>query len=89
MKVGEHMNLGYLNCRMKWVFNMIIRDRQLKHDVDVCCKDCPTYQCYWPRPDPGVFVQGQGYRQTDRGRGRWLCGTREIQGCPENPMVKP
>ena len=64
---------------------MKIRDKELKVLVDVCSKDCPTYRCYWPRPDPGIFTQGQGYRTRVNGSRGYLCGTREIRGCPDDP----
>jgi hypothetical protein len=60
---------------------MKVKDKELKVMVDVSSKDCPTLQCYWPRPDPGIFVQGQGYRSRGRDVG-YLCGNREIRGCP-------
>lgn len=64
---------------------MKIRDREMKVAVDVYDKDCPRRSCYWPRPDPGVFTRGVGYRERNPGRKReWLCGHREINGCP-NP----
>jgi hypothetical protein len=51
--------------------------------VDVSDKECPNRECYWPRPDPGVFTQGVGYRTRYPGRKPdWLCGNREIRGCP-------
>lgn len=62
---------------------MKIRDRKLKQDVDVSDKDCPKRKCYWPRPNPGVFVQGRGYRRYgDKRDKEWLCGTRNIHDCP-------
>jgi hypothetical protein len=61
---------------------MKIKDKTLGQWIDVCCPDCPSKKCYWPRPDPGVFTQGQGYRQRSHKAG-WLCGTREIHGCPD------
>jgi len=64
---------------------MKIYDKSVKQKVDVCCEQCPTASCYWPRPDPGVFTQGQGYRQRSTKVG-WLCGNREVHGCPD---VKP
>ena len=64
---------------------MKIKDKNLKIEVSVCCKDCHKYKCYWPRPDPGVFTQGKGYRFRSN---NWLCGTREIHGCPKNPEEK-
>jgi len=50
----------------------------------VCDKDCPRRPCYWCRPDPGSFTQGVGYRtRTDAyGKIGWLCGNREVHGCP-------
>jgi hypothetical protein len=52
--------------------------------VDVSAKDCPRRPCFWARPDPGVFTQGQGYKSRGGGSAGWLCGTREIHGCPDN-----
>ena len=63
---------------------MKIKDKELKLFVDVCDKDCPKKSCYWPRPDPGIFTQGQGYRQRTSGSKEYLCGTREIKGCPDD-----
>lgn len=63
---------------------MKVRDKKLKVAVDVkesnCVKDGRT--CYWPRPDPGVFTQGRGYSTRGSGPVGWLCGTREVHGCP-------
>ena len=67
---------------------MIIKDKGINEKVDVRCKECPTYKCYWPRPDPGSFTQGVGYRQRSGGNKGWLCGTREIRGCPEDHELK-
>jgi len=68
---------------------MKIRDKTLKKQVDVCEKDCPKYQCYWPRLNPGIFNQGVGYRSYGDARdNEWLCGTREIKGCPLTPKLK-
>ena len=68
---------------------MKIKDRGNGVLVDVCCKDCPKYKCYWPRPNPGRFTLGQGYSSYGDYRDKmWMCGTREIHGCPENPEVK-
>lgn len=66
---------------------MKIRDRHLKKHVDVSRPQCPTFQCYWPRPDPGIFTPGQGYHKASTDRG-YLCGTREIHGCPKCPRVR-
>ena len=60
---------------------MKIKDKKLKKEVDVYDSVCPNRECYWPREDPGTFTQGQGYRFRSNG---WLCGTREIKGCPNN-----
>lgn len=62
---------------------MKIRDTNMKANVDVCDRDCPRRSCYWPRPDPGVFNQGTGYSTRDSRKREWLCGTREIDGCPD------
>jgi hypothetical protein len=69
-----------------------IRDRQVKQNVDVCDKDCLLRPCYWPRPDPGVFTQGVGYRTRLNAKGKrdWICGRRDINGCPHpKPDVLP
>jgi hypothetical protein len=58
---------------------MKVRDKNIKKDVDVACKECLKRECYWPREDPGSFTQGQGYRFRSKD---WLCGNREIHGCP-------
>jgi hypothetical protein len=65
---------------------MKIRDKEIKKYVDVYEKNCPNYECYWARPDPGIFTQGQGYRKASIDRG-YICGTREIRGCPVNPVM--
>jgi hypothetical protein len=61
---------------------MKIKDKTVGQLVNVCDKRCPERKCYWPRPDPGVFTQGVGYRQRTVKVG-WLCGTREVHGCPD------
>lgn len=64
---------------------MDVKDKELKVYVSVCEKDCPNKECYWPRVDPGVFTQGVGYRTRNPGKkDGWLCGTREIHGCPSD-----
>ena len=60
---------------------MKIYDKKIRKRVSVADKDCLKKKRYWPRPDPGLFVQGQGYRWRSN---EWLCGTREIHGCPES-----
>lgn len=63
---------------------MIIRDRKIKQSVEVAEKICPKLKCYWPRPDPGSFMQGRGYTSRPGPR-KWLCGTRQAHGCPYPP----
>lgn len=67
---------------------MKIKDKRVGKMVDVSEKACPGYTCYWPRPDPGVFTQGQGYRQSVLGDRGWLCGHREAHGCPIKRVLK-
>jgi hypothetical protein len=68
---------------------MKVKDKKLKELVDVSSRECQNFTCYWPRPDPGIFTQGQGYRTRNLGRKPdWICGTREIHGCPEHPKLK-
>jgi hypothetical protein len=65
---------------------MKFRDKILKKDVSVCEKECVSdgRVCYWPRPDPGVFVQGQGYKSRGSEHSdEYICGTRAIHGCPD------
>jgi hypothetical protein len=64
---------------------MKIKDKELKKMVDVADKDCCKKKCYWPRQDPGTFTQGQGYKYRSND---YVCGTREINGCPLNPEYK-
>ncbi len=60
---------------------MKIRDKKIGQTVEVADHNCLKCSCYWPRPDPGSFTQGRGY--TSRaGKREWLCGTREVNGCP-------
>ena len=63
---------------------MKVRDKELKKDVDVCEKICLQRKCYWPRLDPGTFNQGQGYKFRSN---NWICGKREISGCPDEPIL--
>ena len=64
---------------------MKVRDKELKKDVNVMCKDCPKFKCYWARPDPGSFSVGRGYKFRSN---NYLCGHREIHGCPEKIYFK-
>lgn len=67
---------------------MKVKDKTLKVLVDVLQKECQTFTCYWPRHDPGVFTQGVGYRRSEHRDRGYLCGRREISGCPINPVAK-
>ena len=62
---------------------MKVKDKEINEKVEVRDKSCLKKSCYWPRSDPGVFSQGRGYRSRSIKIG-WLCGTREIHGCPTN-----
>lgn len=63
---------------------MMVNDKKLRVAVSVRDDGCLRRQCYWPRTDPGVFTQGQGYRSRAGGTAGWFCGTREIEGCPNH-----
>lgn len=65
---------------------MKIKDKKYEKLVDVSDKNCFKRKCYWPRLDPGVFTQGVGYRQRS-GKQEWICGYREIHGCPFDALV--
>ena len=68
---------------------MKILDKNTKARVEVRCAECLAYECYWPRPNPGSFVQGRGYQSYGDSRDReYSCGTRDIHGCPQTPKVK-
>lgn len=63
---------------------MRLKDKNIGKHVLVLCRECIGFKCYWPRPDPGVFVQGKGYTvRPSNIKQDWVCGTREIQGCPD------
>lgn len=65
---------------------MKVKDKILKVMVDVCESDCQLRKCYWARPNPGIFNQGQGYKKFGDSRDKeYLCGNREIKGCPDKP----
>jgi hypothetical protein len=66
---------------------MEVKIKGYKDKIDVSGPDCPKLKCFWPRPDPGVFSVGQGYRARTINAG-WVCGTREINGCPDVRDVK-
>ena len=65
---------------------MKVKDKKRKKMIDVSGTDCLGKSCYWPRPDPGSFTPGVGYSTRngrDGAKTEWLCGTREIYGCPD------
>ena len=63
---------------------MKVKDKELNVMVDVCDKNCTNRPCYWPRTDPGVFVQGKGYKSRgNKPSPEYICGTRAIHGCPD------
>ncbi|TCT21181.1 hypothetical protein [Thiobaca trueperi] len=62
---------------------MKVKDKALRELVNVCEPACLKRPCYWPRPDPGMFTPGQGYRSRESGSKGYLCGTREARGCPD------
>jgi len=91
LTAGEHGG-GVTPEMFLWGELMKIKDRQLKKLVDVSDGDCLRRKCYWPRPDPGVFTQGVGYRTRSGNKQEWLCGYREIRGCPSlkpDPLATP
>lgn len=65
---------------------MKVKDKDLKVEVDVCEEACVTSprECYWPRPDPGAFTAGKGYKSRgSKPSSDYICGTRAIHGCPD------
>ena len=60
---------------------MRVNDKKIGKKVDVFDPKCINRHCYWPRSNPGIFTQGQGY---SRGSDDYLCGTREVHGCPDD-----
>jgi len=63
---------------------MKIYDKELKKKVYVFGKECLKRDYYWPRPDPGVFTQGVGYKSRgSKVSHEYICGTRAIHGCPD------
>lgn len=60
---------------------MKVRDSKVGRLVDVYEKACLSRECYWARQDPGSFTPGKGYTHRSND---WLCGTREIRGCPDH-----
>jgi len=66
-------------------FNMQVLDTTVGEKVNVYDSHCPRRSCYWARRDPGSFTQGKGYSFRSN---NWLCGNREIRGCP-TPLPEP
>ena len=62
---------------------MKIKDKKISILVDVIDQRCFAKTCYWPRPDPGSFSQGRGYHYDPKYDRGYICGTREIHGCPQ------
>lgn len=65
---------------------MKVKDKSIGKIVDVCDKRCviDNRPCYWPRPDPGVFTPGRGYKARGSNHSHeYICGTRAIHGCPD------
>lgn len=68
---------------------MKIKDKNVNKSVEVLNNECLGYKCYWPRPNPGSFQQGRGYRSYGDMRDKeWLCGTRNIHGCPVTKVLR-
>lgn len=59
---------------------MKITNKTVGRHVDVCDRDCPRRPCYWPRPVPGAFTQGQGYRQRSEGSAAGFAGIVRFAG---------
>jgi len=64
---------------------MFIKGPKSGKQVEVSSSECINYACLWERPDPGTFTQGQGYKFRSND---WLCGNREIRGCPNEPKLR-
>jgi hypothetical protein len=68
---------------------MKIKDKNIGEMVNVSCSNCLYFDCYWPRPDPGIFVQGRGYQtRNSKEKPEYRCGNRDIHGCPEIPTLR-
>jgi hypothetical protein len=64
---------------------MKVKDKAIGEIVDVAEKHCIGRRCYWPRPDPGVFTPGKGYKSRGSTHTEeYICGTRAIHGCPDD-----
>lgn len=82
MKKAELVELEYDELKTE-------KEKLLDEMVRVAEKDCPKYKCYWARPNPGMFLQGRGYQSYGDERDKeYICGTRAIHGCPDNPILK-
>jgi hypothetical protein len=65
---------------------MKVKDKTIGKLVDVAEKECVSGErkCYWPRPDPGVFAPGRGYKSRgSKPSTEYICGTRAVRGCPD------
>ena len=58
---------------------MKVLDENLDITVDVVCKACLKWRCYDP------VAQSPGWNPYDEYRrpARWVCATRETEGCPD------
>jgi hypothetical protein len=65
------------------IVTIIFADERTK--VDCADAACKGRKCFWPRPDPGSFLVGRGYRSN--GNKGWLCGTRQAHGCPDEVSI--
>ena len=63
---------------------MKVKDKNINEIVDVRESECLNRPCYWPRPDPGIFTPGCGYRaRGQQPSSEYICGNRDIHGCPD------
>jgi hypothetical protein len=66
---------------------MKVIDKELGVAVSVFDLKCLKRECYWPRPDPGVFTPGRGYKtRGNKPSSEYICGTRDIHGCPDEEL---
>lgn len=62
---------------------MQVKDKKINKIVNVVDGTCLSKKCYWPRKNPGMFMQGRGYKSYGDSRDKeYLCGTRHAHGCP-------
>jgi hypothetical protein len=48
--------------------------------VEVVNRSCLSRKCYAPMGHKGTYTQGRGYYGAQQGR--FICGTRDAEGCP-------